>query len=421
MSKPKTSHKHGTEESYYDILGVSKNATIEEIKLKRKELSKKYHPDKLPAEKREQGTERFKKITEAYEVLSDPEKRNIYDQHGKEGLKAHADGFNFNGGGFDPTEIFGDIFGKRKQQSVRVPPIQIRVNVTLEDVFTGKDFIQEIERFSVCNICDNTGFEDKGKHDCTVCKGSGFKMEMRQIGPGMIQQFQRPCNNCEGSGKDNKFPKCNKCNGKGLVEEKVKLSFKVEQGMCKGDIIEIKNEGHELPKDVPGLYRRGDVMFVVNEIPHETFKRGVVYDGKMNPANIAIEVELQLHEALCGFVRSFKYLDGTQMYIDNYDIVKDGDVKIIKNKGLPQKNRTYLSGDLFVKFKVTYPENIADNTKSKLFELLTGKKYNSSTVHKLPSDAYTVDMKDVKDYVPNDNYYDEDDDHQEGGVQCAQQ
>jgi DnaJ-class molecular chaperone len=171
---------------------------------------------------------------------------------------------------------------------------------------------------------------------------------------------------------------------------------------------------------MPGICRRGDVVFIVNEIPHNTFKRGVVYDGKMNPANIAIEINLQLHEALCGFVKIFKYLDDTDIYIDNYDVIKDGDVKIIRSKGLPYKNKSYLSGDLFVKFKVAYPENINENAKSKFYEWLTNKKYNSAAIHKLPNDILPVNLEDAKDYPTNDSYLDDDDQHDEH-VGCAQQ
>ena len=119
------------------------------------------------------------------------------------------------------------------------------------------------------------------------------------------------------------------------------------------------------------------------------------------------------------FCKSNYHLDGKEIYIESYDIVKDGDLKIIIDKGLPCKNKSYRNGDLFVKFKVEYPLILTDSTKEKIYELLTNKKFNSSKIHKIPKDHMAATMRDISDYTTADNYYEDDDENGDGG--CAQQ
>jgi DnaJ-class molecular chaperone len=402
------------EESYYDILGVEKNATIAEIRKKRKELSIKYHPDKLPDDKKEFGTKMISKINEAYEVLSDPEKRSIYDEYGKEGLQ------NPNGG-MDPHDILNKFFHQQERQ--HVPPIKIQIQVTLGEILTGKEGVHEIDRFTLCSACDNTGFTDKQRHLCPKCGGRGHEVGRRQLGPGMIQEFRKTCTVCQGSGSSqDPESKCKVCDGNAVSKEKYKIKYKIEPGVSSGDVIEIKNEGHEIPKEVKSKYRRGDVVLIITEIEHPIFKRNVIFNGKSNKANISINIDLELHESLCGFVKKFPYIDDTEICIDNYDVIKDGETKIIESKGLPYKGRPYKSGDLFVNFKVKYPEKITDQTKSKLYELLTGKKFNSSKIHKTPNNVYLADLKNTNEYHSQNDYdYSNDDENEGEGVQCAQQ
>ncbi len=415
------------EESYYDILEINRDASFVEIKNKRKELAMKYHPDKLPADKRDWGESMIKKVNEAYEVLSDPEKRELYDKFGKDFQQFGGMG---GMGGFNPEDLFGGIFGgKKKQPRQRVEPIQIRIDVTLDDLFNGKVCTQEIERFTLCEDCDNTGFEDKQKHSCMKCKGNGHITEMRQIGPGMIQQMQRQCNKCNGSGSySDNVNKCKKCNGQSIYKEKHTITINIEPGMCNGDYVEIINEGHPIPKEIQNkqsTQTRGNVNCIINELPHKIFKRGIVFNEQMNPANLSISIELELYEALCGFVKKFKHLDGSDLYIDNYDIIQDGDIKIVEHKGLPYKGNKFRSGDLFIKFKVILPTKFSDTTRNKLYELLTGKKFNNSQVHKIPADNYPVKLKNVEDYHGNNDFNDFNDNDNNNanqeGVQCATQ
>lgn len=408
------------EESYYDILEVNKDATFEEIKKKRRDLSVKYHPDKLPQEKKEWGTIMIKKINEAYEVLSNPEKRELYDKFGKDGLNEN---FRANQShGFNPHDILGNMFNRPKQ---RDRTIQIPINVTLEDIFNGKDISHEIDRETLCVSCDNTGFADKKKHICSKCGGSGTKTEHIRIGHGMVQTIKNTCNVCHGTGNSIDLSnKCKTCNGNAYIKEKKLIKCRMEPGLCKGDAVIIKNEGHEIPKEIQmqmnGKVTRSDIAFIIQEIPHGTFKRGVMFNNQMNPANILMEIDLELHEALCGFTKKINYLDGTEIYIDNYDVIKDNHIKIIENKGLPYKGQSYKNGSLFIKFRVNYP-TLNDTTKAKIYKLLTQKNFNNSVIHKIPENKHSFELKDIEDY-DGDDYDGDEDDQREGGVQqCTQQ
>lgn len=427
---------------YYDILEIKKDATTEEIKKKRKELALKYHPDKLhklPENERQDAENRMKKINEAYEVLVNPEKRKLYDMGGKEALDPNGfpgGGFpgGFPGGGFHGfpgfnADIFGDMFTGQKQQQQKVAHIEDFIELTLEEIFKGAEITKEINRFTLCKKCDNTGYQDKKKHICTSCKGSGTKKEMRQVGKGMFTQTIKTCDECSGTGNDTKSSqKCDTCFGKGSVKETYKLKVNVPKGIREDDVIRINNEGHEIPVELQNnkKYNRSHVLLTVKQVPHKLFKRGVVYKQHMNPANLVIEIDLPLYKALCGFTTSFKHLDGTDIYVKNSEVIKDGDIKVIKNKGLPYKNNQLKYGDLFVKFKVEYPKTLSQNTKKKLYETLTDKKYDQTKILELPKNVESVELTDEDKYEYN-HYQDDDnnDDQQHDGhyqsAQCAQQ
>jgi DnaJ family protein A protein 2 len=442
MSDPESeSESVSEEESFYDILEVSKEATLAELKKKKKELLLKHHPDRLTTpEEKEHGEIMSKKINEAFEVLSDAEKRTAYDKFGRASLGPgspfgpdgpFAPGGAFNGGGggfpaFNPQEIFENMFGgARHQQQApqKIQPIQIQIDMTYEDIYNGQKFTREIERTSPCIKCDGTGFEDKQRHNCQMCQGRGTKVEIKQIGPGMIQQVRGTCMDCQGSGNDKKSPaKCKKCKGDATIEEKHTVTFDIPQGVYPGDNIIIKNQGNVSTRSST---IRGDVIISVNELEHTTFKRGIVHNGKLNPANLAIEIELQLHEALCGFVKKFKHLDGEDIYIDQYEVVKDGELKVIKNRGLPYKGKSYQYGDLFVKFRIKYPDGFNENEllKKKLYEILTSAKYDSNKIHKIPKDKHSIELENIEDYnndADNINPAYESD-HEQDANQCATQ
>lgn len=405
-------------ESYYNILELGKTASLDDIKRKKRELSVKYHPDKQPDDKKVWGETMIKKVNEACDILSNPEKRKMYDKYGKDGLSLPA---GFGEPGWSPTDI---LFPH--QQRPQVQQIQIKTNITLEEIFAGKKVTQEIDRFSLCKQCDHTGFTDKQSHICKSCNGKGTKIMLKQLGPGRIQQLRMECDICRGSGSGlNSSNKCKSCNGNKIIRESHTVTFDIDPGVHKNDVIEVKDEGHEIASDTHNYdCQRGDVICLLNEVPHAIFKRGVEHNGRTNPANMGMTMQIELHEALCGFTRQIKYLDGTDIYIDQYDPIRDGDIKVVENKGLPYKGRQYKSGDLFITFKVMFPEHLTATTKSKMYELLTGKKFNAKKIHTFPNDILPAELKNMADYTPSETYYEEDTVHnqqEQDGVQCATQ
>ena len=443
------------EQSYYDILGVDKSASQEEIKKKWKALQLKYHPDKLPEEKKAWGETMIKEVNEAYAVISNPEKRQMYDQFGKEGLQDHGMPGGF-GGGFDPSELFGNIFNGKQQRQQQVPIIKVSVKLSMEDIFKGKSVEQHIERYSLCQPCNYTGFIDKTKHTCKTCNGVGMVMQTVQIGPGMYQQIHRPCTGCKGTKIDKTSEHlCKKCDGVGASLEKYTLKFNIEPGVTNEDVVQINNEGHELP-EFHNKMGRGSVIVEIEEIEHERFKRGVIIKGKRNPADISMELPISFVESVCGFSKTFKHLDDRELNVKPPPfIVQNGDLYCIKEEGLPikanKKKGNHVGsggkGDLYIKFIVEKQQSLSDDKKMKIYELLTGQKFkfnveeetlnllrkkqNADERNNSEKTDKTNKSKGVKLIAVNpENYTDDsddsDDDYQRGNMgggqpQCAQQ
>jgi len=355
-------------ESYYNILGIEKNASIDKIKKAYKKLVVKWHPDKNP-NNIEEATAKFKEIQEAYEVLKDPKKRQIYDTYGKDGLNNNG----LNNNGFDMNDIFGHIFKQQKREVV--PPVKYVIELTLEELYNGKEIQQEIERYSLCKNCDNTGNADKMNHKCGACKGRGFVVHISSIGPGIMQQTHRPCHVCRGNGKDKNVKKCSKCKGNCVIKEKYVIKTYINPGMMDGQIIGIKNCGNEIPSDTNTAHKRGLIELIIKELPHPIFKHIEVVNN--HSADLCIEFNITLSDALCGFNRTFVHLDKRKLYINENTVIKDNEIKIIPNEGMPTFNRyrNRNKGDLYIKYCIKYPENLSNTKKKILYKCLNSKPY----------------------------------------------
>jgi len=387
------------DKSYYDIFGVANDASAAEIKAKYYELMKKYHPDRLPPEKKEWGEKMTKEVNEAWEILKDPTKRELYDQYGKDG------GQGMPGGMDGMHDIINEMLKRahgghgngHHQQSANVPPIKIVQNVTLEDVYNGKKVNVSVDRYTLCDACDATGFSDKQKHKCTKCKGAGSFMQIHEIGPGFVQQIQRPCNACQGTGDDKSTSlKCKSCKGDQAIKEKFTTDVEIPKGVRDREVLQIPNQGNEIPLEnrQPGM-TRGPINIIINEVEHATFKRGIMYNQKMDPSNICMIVEISLADAIAGFKKTFQHLDGRKLYFAETKVIKDGDVSVIINEGLPVRGKEYSKGDMFIKYAVKFPDDLSDEQRFAIYKSLTGKEY----VDQDPGEEYThVEKVNINNY-----------------------
>lgn len=399
--------------SYYEILGVDKDASDAKIKKSFRKIIKECHPDRLPDDKKEWGEKMTKEVNEAWKILQDPQKREIYDQFGKDGAPngMHDGMHNMHNMHDIVNEMMRRAHGGQRggDQHQNVPPVKIVQNVSLEEIYNGKKVNTNIERYTLCDSCDATGFTDKQKHDCKKCGGSGFIMQTQQIAPGFIQQFQKHCNTCSGSGHDvSPSLKCESCNGDQVVKDNVEVEFDIPKGVKDRDVILLRNMGNEVPiEDRQGNgVTRGPVQIYVNELDHETFKRGIVINGKMNPANICIIVDITLADALTGFKKTIEHLDGRRLYFDETDIIKDGDIRVILNEGLPIKGKEYAKGDLFIKYNVRFPDKLNGDQRMGIYKILTG---NDHVDIDIPEDYVLVDKFNVDKHGSSYVSYSDDD------------
>lgn len=334
--------------SYYDILGVPKTATLDEIKKSYRKLAIQLHPDK---NKSPDAEAKFKEISEAYGVLSDPEKRQKYDRYGKEALNGQhirpEDIFTAVFGqmgsmpGFPGFPGFGGVFGGRPTK-LRVAELVVPVEASLEELFLGCTRQVPITRKTICTTCTGLGAKSGKSYTCSACRGMGSVMEMRSLGPGIMSQTQRPCPTCEGSGtfiaKDDR---CEKCEGKKTIEESVDIYLTIPPGTMNGEPFRKEGQGHRVPNLEPG-----DLVLVIQELPHPILKRVGL--------NLHLEFTLELIEALTGFSMSITHLDKKRLFITSTEPINNGDIRVVKGKGMSRKGNQEV-GDLVITFKVKYP------------------------------------------------------------------
>lgn len=361
---------------YYQVLSVSKDASVDEIKKAYRRLAVKWHPDKNPDNKAE-AEKTFKEISEAYEVLSDPEKRERYDNFGFEGLQ--NDGYN------GPSEdmmqdilrqMFGGMGmgmdmddGPSNRQTV---DIEIIERCTIEELYLGKKIEKNIERNTNCKKCNGTGCEDQKQHNCAICKGTGYVEKMIRINPMMAQCCREKCSSCMGTGIDKSAVKCSDCNGTKIIKERVKIRFDIPKGSYAGHRFVVRDAGHSIGQ------QKGNVIVVVDEINETDYKRMFIIKGMKNeqdPADLLVNIEIKLHESLCGFNKKMTFIDGTTFTISHDSIVKHGDIFVVKDKGMPILNDNKSFGDLYVSVSIDYPTELPKNTQQRMFQLLTGKSY----------------------------------------------
>jgi len=385
------------ETKYYDILGVSPTANDGELKKAYRKLALKYHPDKNP-----DGAEQFKQISQAYEVLSDEKKRQVYDQAGEEGLQGNGGG---GGGGHNPFDIFNMFFGgggggRGGRPSVR--PVVQQIRVTLEQLYIGTTKRFKVTRTLRCRGCDAKG--GKNVQPCAQCHGRGVTIRRMQVAPGFVQQVQMECSACDGEGeicpaKD----RCRQCNGQKMVKSEELIEVHITPGMKDGEKIVLSGKGDELPDpDIPA----GDVVIILDEQEHQTFVR--------KDDNLVMELEIELVESLCGFSRIVKTLDDRVLTFNLLpgEVIANADVRVIHGEGMPMKGDASSKGDMLVQFKVHFPEKLNENARRVLSDLLPDK---TSTV--ADDCAEVIELKPCGPSRQSRQHSHEG----EGGVRCQQQ
>ncbi|KAL5713038.1 DnaJ protein 2 [Ranunculus cassubicifolius] len=396
---------------YYEVLGVSKNASQEDLKKAYRKAAIKNHPDKGG------DPEKFKEISQAYEVLNDPQKRAIYDKVGEEGLNDN------HPGGVNPEDLFSRFFDPQERRVSRGEDMVHPIKVSLEDLYNGVSRKLSLSRKVICSTCKGKGTKSGKTVMCTGCHGRGRKTYHMQIGPGMIQQFEQPCDNCRGTGECiNPKDKCPTCKSNKVVPEKKVLEVHVEKGMQNGKKIKFQGQADEQPDVVTG-----DIVFVVQQKEHPTFKR--------KGDDLFIERKLSLKEALCGFQFVITHMDGRKLLVKSEpgEVVKPDQYKAIEDEGMPIEGRPFMKGKLYMQFKIDFPDFLTPENCKAIETVLPPPKHDSmqvceeeceeTTLHNVPNIEHETKTRNQTRQA-----YDEDDDedeymHHGGGnpMQCAQQ
>lgn len=362
---------------YYEVLGVPRNATQEEIKKAYRRLAMQYHPDRNPGDK--EAEEKFKEAAEAYEVLSDPEKRRRYDQFGHEGMRGTDfreytdinDIFNafrdiFGGSGFGGS-IFDEFFGggtqtrsRRSSTVQRGSDLRVKLKLTLEEIATGVTKKIKIKRYKKCSTCNGSGTEKSGGYrTCPVCNGSG---EIRHISRSVFGQFVNitTCNNCGGEGKVISDP-CKVCGGEGRVQEEATVSVDIPAGVSTGNYLTIRGEGNAGRRGGPS----GDLIVVIEELPHELFQR--------QGDDIIYELELSIPEAILGGEIEVPTLTG-KARLKLEPGLSPGKILRMKGKGLPNLN-TKKQGDQLIVVNLYVPSKISQHEKGIIQSLMNSTNF----------------------------------------------
>jgi len=329
------------ETKFYDLLEVKPDASEKEITKAYRKLAMKLHPDKNPDGSTE---EQFKEVSFAYSILSDAEKRALYDRGGEAAIKEGG-----GRGGGDPSDIFDMLFGggRRQQRERRGKDMMHQLSVSLKDLYCGKVSKLAVQKNVICAPCGGKGGKEGAVQTCKACDGHGIRIELRQFGPGMVQQVQRHCDKCDGSGQQiNEKDRCKTCNGKKVVPERKVLEVHIDKGMEDDQRVVFNGEADQQPGLPPG-----DVVIVLDEKDHPIFKR--------RGQDLLMEMEITLTEALCGFKKTVTHLDDRQLLVSAPPglVVKDGAIKIIHSEGMPTYKNPFEKGRLFISFKVIFPPN----------------------------------------------------------------
>jgi DnaJ family protein A protein 2 len=322
--------------NYYNELGLDKTASLTDIKRAYRTLAMQHHPDKGG------DAEKFKKVCQSYEILSDPEKRRNYDTFGhvetnNSGVDFSKDVFSmfFNGG-------FRDMFTGSKAPT-KGQSIVHTLEITLEELYNGKTIILSCNKKIICNKCDG-----KGGHTvirCQTCNGSGQCFKQVQLGPFVMQQMISKCTDCDKGNRIDPGTICDKCNGNKVVPETEVINVVIKPGTIDCSKVVLECKADEYPETVPG-----DIVLVIKEKKHSIFTREGV--------NLKMEKTLNIKQSLCGFNFNITHLDGRSVFIKKDGVTGYNYIQTIEKHGMNE------SGSLIINYKIQFPESLTEKQQT---------------------------------------------------------
>jgi len=354
---------------YYDILGVTRTSSADEIKKAYRKMAIKYHPDKNPGDKKSEDN--FKEAAEAYEVLSNADKKKRYDQFGHAGGAASANGGGGNMNMDDIFSQFGDIFGggggspfdsffggqqqtRGGRRVSRGSNLRIKVKLTLEEIAKGVEKKVKVNKQIVCETCDGSGAKDKSSfHTCNTCNGSG---SVRRVTNTILGQMQTTstCPTCNGEGSEI-TAKCTVCHGDGLTRGEETININIPAGVSEGMQLSMSGKGNAAPRG--GV--AGDLIILIEELPHEFLKR----EGN----NIIYDLHVSFIDAAIGSSVEVPTIDG-KAKIKIEPGTQGGKILRLKAKGIPEVN-SYHRGDQLIYVDIWTPKALSSEEREMLDKL----------------------------------------------------
>ncbi len=345
-----------TKKDYYELLGLDRNASADEIKKAYRKAALKYHPDRNPGN--DEAEERFKECSEAYEVLSDPQKKQLYDSYGHDGVKSSFGGHDFRWENFshanDFQDIFGsifdDLFGGRSQQPSRGRDLLYNLDISLKEAYTGLEKEIEIKRNEACENCKGTGAKPgTNRQVCPNCRGTG----QQRFQQGFFT-FAQTCGQCQGSGSIIAHP-CDKCKGKGLTPKTKTIKIKIPAGIDSGMRMVLRGEGEAGTNGTPA----GDLYVEINVQQHNLFTR--------READLICDIPISFSQASLGAEIEIPSLEGNTVKLKIPAGTQSHQVLRLKGKGMPGV-RSSRHGDMHIRVIVQVPQKLSARQKELLEE-----------------------------------------------------